>query len=242
MPRDYIPKNNSQFMDFQRNLNSQVAANATAWNIPSSEATALSDWSTGYELVYKPIVNKRTRTQEQVIAHDEYRNDYVAFLRPFVQGFLVNNTLIPISERAAMGLNPRGLKPRSERPTITTAPIPSLKAVGGGMVRFTFKTADSNTRIARHPDSNGVEVYYRLEPLYMEPRPLNDTLIEDDEQVIIKDNKTGYLQRFSTRAQFLQELGVDAIGKRLKVYGRWVNTSDSSKSGPYSAITSMVVS
>ena len=243
MPRDYIPKNNKDFMSFQQDLKDQVAANAAAWNVPAAEATALDTWSTGYEPLFFSITNKNTRTREQVIAHDEYKADYIAFLRPFCQGFLVNNTLIPISERVAMGLNPRGLKPRSERPKILTAPIPSLFPLGGGMVKFVFKVADSNKRTGRHPDSNGVEVFYKVERLVEQPVLLNDALVEEElAQEKEGRNHDGFDNYFSTRAQFLQELGVDAIGKRLTVYGRWVNTSDSSKSGPYSAVTSMVVS
>lgn len=158
MSKDYIPSNNSEFMAFQANLNSEVAANATVWNIPTVEVTALDTWSLGYGPLFEAITNPRTRSQEQVIAHDAYRKDYVAFLRPFVQGFVVNNTLIPISERAAMGLNPRGLNPRSERPAITTSPITDLKSLGGGLVRFAFRVEASNSRSARQPDSNGVEV------------------------------------------------------------------------------------
>ena len=243
MSRNYIPTNKNDFNNFQLNVNNQVTANATTWNIPGAEATALNNWSMGYDPLYKNVLNKNTRTRQQVIAHDEYRADYVAFLRSFCQGFLVNNTLIPISERAAMGLNPRGLNPRSERPEILGSPIPSLKPLGGGMVQFTFKVADSNSRTARHPDSNGVEVYYKLEPQSVgQPVVLNDELIEEEGSGTMADDDNGFKNMFSTRARFVNELGIDNIGKRLTVYARWVNTSDPVKNGPYSATTSMVVS
>lgn len=241
MSKDYIPSNNNEFMAFQTNLNEEVTANAVAWNIPAAEATALDTWSTGYAPLFNAIINKNTRTREQVIAHDEYRADYEAFLRPFCQGFLVNNTLIPISERAAMGLNPRGLNPRSERPAITSAPIPSLKPLGGGMVKFSFKVAESVSRTARHPDSNGVEVFYKLESLVQQPVVLNDGLMEE-EPVAVQDDDNGFENQFSTRAQFISELGLEHVGQRLSVYARWVNTSDPSKNGPYSSTISMVVS
>lgn len=240
MPRNYIPVNNNDFNNFQSDINTQVTANATAWNIPAAEATALNNWSTGYEPLYKNIKNKNTRTREQVIAYDEYRADYVAFLRPFCQGFLVNNTLIPMSERAALGLNPRGLNPRSERPVITSAPIPSMKPLGGGMVQFSFKVADSTSRTARHPDSNGVEVFYKLEPQVVEQAVLNDVLIE--EEPVATQDDTGFKNMFSTRARFVNELGLENVGMRLTIYSRWVNTSDPSKSGPYSATTSLIIS
>ena len=107
-------------------------------------------------------------------------------------------------------------------------------------MKYTFKVADSNSRTARHPDSNGVEVYYRLEDLVKEPQPLNDTLINEEPEPS-KDGMS-FENMFSTRAQFVNELGLDNVGKRLTVYARWVNTTDPSKSGPYSATASMVVS
>lgn len=242
MPRDYIPSNNSDFMAFQATINAEVTANAVTWSIPATEATALDTWSTGYQPLFEAIVNKNTRSREDVIAHDAYRKNYVAFLRPFCQGFLTNNPVIPIGERVAMGLNPRGLNPPSKRPDIDSAPITALTPMGGGMVKFSFKVAASDKRTARHPDSNGVEVFYKLEDLAPVNAPLNDALLEEDLVVNAENADSDYDHIFNTRAQFKQELGLENVGKRLTVYARWVNTTDSSKNGPYSTITSLVVS
>lgn len=241
MSRDYIPNKTAQFMTFQQNLNTQVTANAVAWNVPATEATSLDTWSTGYATVFNPIINKNTRTRQQVIAHDQYKADYIAFLRPFCQAFLTNNLLIPMSERVAMGLNPRGLNPPSTRPKIITAPIPSLKPLGGGMVQFGFKVADSVSLRGRHPDSNGVEVYFKLEPVSAGQAVLNDSLVAEDVEVT-DATVDGYDNTFNTRASFISELGLDKVGMRLTIYARWVNTSDPTKNGPYSGAISMVVS
>ena len=249
MSKDYIPNNNSEFMSFQAYLSGQVAANATVWNVPAAEATALANWSAGFEPLFLSIVNKNTRSREQVIAYDEYKADYVAFLRPFCQGFLVNNTLIPISERVAMGLNPRGLNPRSQRPAITTAPIVELRPLSGGLVRFGFKVEASNTRSARQPDSNGVEVYYKL---LSQVNKLEPIVVLEDSLEPPADNgvntgadaglpTSGYQQMFSTRARFVHQLPMADIGKTLHVYARWVNTSDATKNGPYSMVSTTVV-
>lgn len=244
MAKDYIPYNNNDFNNFQTYLNEQVTANSVAWNIPAAEQTALDTWSTGYAPLYKAILNLDTRTRAQVMAHDEYRDDYVGFLRPLCQGYLTNNPLIPISDRVAMGLNPRGLNPPSERPSILTAPILELKALGGGLVRFAFKVEASNTRSARQEDSNGVEVFYKLQSQVAEAVPV---LAEGDEPT--SDNPSdnglpseGYEKMFSTRARFIHQLPIQDIGKTLHVYARWVNTSDATKNGPYSMVLATVVS
>lgn len=241
MSRDYIPSSINDFMSFQDNLNTEVAANAATWNIPATEATALATWSAGYLPLFNAIVNKNTRTREQIIAHDQYRKDYVAFLRPFCQSFLTNNLLIPVSVRVALGLNPRGLNPPSTRQAITSSPIPSMKPLGGGMVRFGFKVADSNSTRGRHPESNGVEVYYRLEPVNVGQQTINDSLVE--EEPTGATSKDGTLDKaFNTRASFISELGLQNVGMRLSIYARWVNTSSPSKNGPFSSTISMVIS
>ena len=56
MSKDYIPNNNSEFMSFQAYLSGQVAANATVWNVPAAEATALANWSAGFEPLFLSIV------------------------------------------------------------------------------------------------------------------------------------------------------------------------------------------
>ena len=246
MSKDYIPSNNNDFYNFQDYLNTEVTANATAWNIPAIEATALTTWHTNYATVYKSITNTETRSKQDIIAHDEYRTDYVAFLRPFCQGYLVNNPLIPISERVAMGLNPRGLNPPTERRAITTAPILELKSLGGGLVRFGFKVEASNKRNARQADSNGVEVFYKVLAQTAKPEPI--VVLEDSLEPEIENRAEsglptdGYQHMFSTRARFIQQMPIQDIGKTLHVYARWVNTSDGKKSGPYSMVATTVVS
>jgi hypothetical protein len=250
MSKDYIPRNNSKFMSFQDYLNAQVTINAAAWNVPAAEATALSTWSAGFEPLFFTITNKTTRSRGQVIAFDNYRKDYVAFLRPFCQGYLVNNPLIPMSDRVAMGFSPRGLNPRTERAKITTAPVTGLKALGGGLVRFSFKVEASNKRSARQADSNGVEVYYKL---LSQPQKVEPIVVLEDSLEAAADNGVntgadaglptdGYKNMFSTRARFVHQFSIGDIGKTLHVYARWVNTSDATKSGQVSMVSITVVS
>ena len=246
MSKDYIPTNNSDFNNFQLFLNVQVNTNATTWNIPATEVTALETWSMGYANVYKDITNVETRTRQQVLAHDAYRTDFVAFLRPFVQGYLVNNPLIPISERVAMGLNPRGLNPRSERPAITTTPILALKPLGGGLVQFAFRVDASSKRSARQPDSNGVEVFFKVvsQVSKTEPVPVLAEGVEPDPNNPAETGfpTAGYEKFFSTRARFNRQMPLTDIGKTLHVYARWVNTSQPSKNGNYSMVSTTVIS
>ena len=244
MTPKYIPSNNNEFMAFQGNLNNEVTANAATWNIPATEASQLTTWSTGYTPLFNAIVNKNARTREQVIAHNLYRKDYEQFLRSFCQAFLTNNPLIPMSERVALGLNPRGLNPPTKRPKITTAPIPSMLPLGGGMMRFSFKVEASDKRVGRHPDSNGVELYATITGGVPGPSPivLNDGLVEEETVLKMDADDTNPHVYFSTRAQFVAELGLSNIGKTIAIYARWVNTTNPNLSGPYSVTISRVIS
>lgn len=233
---DYIPSNIESFNTFQIRINDQATANAAAWNIPAAEITSLNTWSGDFRPLYEAAVNKNARSRQDVLDYNAYRANFEQFLRGFCQSFLTNNLLIPVGERVALGLNPRGVNPPTPRPDITTAPIPSLTPMGGGMVKLTFKVAESNTRIARHPDSNGIEVYWLLEPLNGTTPPVT----EDGE--LLEEAKEPYEVMFNSRAQFNKSFGLENIGKRLRVYARWVNTSDAEKSGPFCTEISLVVS
>lgn len=239
MSKDYIPANAGDFNSFQAFINTQATTNAAAWNLPAAEVTALNGFSTGFTPLYDAISNKNTRTRQQLYNYLAYRDGYVTFLRQFCQSFLTNNSLIPIGDRVAMKLNPRGLNPRSTRPKILTAPIPYITPVGGGMVDFVFKVANMDKKRGRHPDSNGIELFAKLEPLTTEPAPMNDVVEEGAEDG--NDNNGDYRTSFSTLAQFRQELGLENVGKRLTIYARWVNTSDPEKNGPACNLVSIVV-
>ena len=262
--KPYIPSNNDDFHHFEEKIDTDVTANAAAWGVPASQVSLLNDWSTGYQPVFNAIVNEETRTKQQVLAHKTYKKNYVKFLRPFCQSFLTNNLSIPIDERKAMGLNPRGINPPAKRPAITTAPVSEIKPLGGGKVRFRFKVSQSN-RVGKHPDSNGVEIFYKLvasggsQPV---PPPQPPTPPAPPAPPIVPitpegnssnqasnssansglPTQDGYQTYFSTRASFTKQLPLSDIGKTLYVYAQWVNTSNPSNSGQFSMVTVLVVS
>lgn len=253
MSKSYIPSNDGEYNDFQEALVGEVNANATAWGIDAADVTELNQWSSDYAPIYKAIKNKEKRTPEQVMAHREFRKLYDPFLRGFCQSFLTNNKRIPISERKAMGLNPRGANAPSERKKITTAPIVSLQSLGGGMLKFGFKVAASNKRTGKHPESNGVMVYYRLlsskDPIPAPPVVLPvgpEPPAPDDGDSSSKPSglptTDGFMPVFSPRASFTRQLQLEDIGKILHVYAQWVNTSDAAKNGPFSMVATVVVS
>ncbi len=204
--------------------------------------------------LYAAITNVETRSRQQVLAYNNFRTENDPMLREFCQGFLTNNMLIPIDQRKAMGLNPRGLNPRTTRGKITTAPIVSVSAKGGGEVKFGFKVEASNARTARHPLSNGVDVFYRVAPISATapvppPIPVGPTEPSADsgnatpaEAKAGLPSADGFEHYFNTRASFTRQMPLADIGKALHVYAQWVNTSDPTKNSTFSMLTTIVIS
>jgi len=252
--KDYIPKNAEEFNLFQLYLVAQVTANATIWNIPPTMVTELGNLSTAFGPIYAAVTNVETRSRQQVLAYNNFRIENDPLFRDFCQSFLTNNMLIPIDQRKAMGLNPRGLNPRTTRGKITTAPIVSVSAKGGGEVKFGFKVEASNTRTARHPLSNGVNVFYRIVPIggtapAPPPIPIGPTDPSADggnatpaEAKAGLPSADGFEHYFNTRASFTRQLPLADIGKAMHVYAQWVNTSDSSNNSTFSMLTTIVIS
>lgn len=256
---NYIPRKMVEFNKFQNDLLTEVTANAAAWGITAAQVAEFTQWSTAYAVHYANVSVKAKRTKEGLDNYKAFLIGYVAYLRAFVQGYLVNNTLIPIGTRGSLGLNPRGLSPRQPKEKITTVPIITLIPLGGGLVRFNFK-ADAASKIARmHPDSNGVAVYYRFsrigQPVPVAPLPtagLGMPVTAEGDEPINRETAEraenglptaeGYELYVSTRAQFTRQFSLDDIGKMLHVYARWINSSKPENNGNFSMVSSILIS
>lgn len=242
MKTDYIPGRNSDFHGFQQFLTDQVTLNLATWGIPADVGAELTSQNTAYNALYAAIFNKEVRTPQQVEAHRQGRRTYTAFLRQLVQGYLVNNPVISFDEKRAMGLNPRD--GRNSRPQITVMPVPTLRALGGGMVRFEFRVPGDSNRASIHPASNGVEVkvYFSGGGRPMPPMPpmpdQGDTVNPPDNQGRQDAHEVHTVLR--TRAIFVEEVGNQ--GRTMHLQARYVNTSHPQKSGPWCNEVTVVVS
>ncbi|MCF8275724.1 MAG: hypothetical protein K9J17_03230 [Flavobacteriales bacterium] len=237
--KDYIPGPLENFNTFQFNLNAAIQANIAPWNIPATEAATLLTWSDNFVAIYDSVKTKGNRTTVQVVNYKAYRKDYVRFLRGFVQSYVVNNPAIPLGTRVGMGLNPRAASTRGTRPEIETSPIPELLPLGRGLVRMVFKLSASDKRSACHPDSNGVEVFFRLvNPIV----PMKELKVAGEELSAKDLVDAGFENMISTRAQLRKQFPTNKLGHTLEIYARWINTTDADKSGPFSATISMILS
>jgi hypothetical protein len=260
---DYIPPQIGAFNTFQSNLLAALTTNAVAWGILPTLLALFTQWSTDYAVHYAKVSVKDRRTKEDLDNYKAFLVGYVAFLRGMVQSSVVNNQLIPIGTRGALGLNPRGLTPRQPKEKITTTPIVKLIPLGGGLMRFNFKVDEASKIAHMHPDSNGIAIYYRFstigKPAPVPPpqtnglgAPVGNTL-QDEEDNNMDDEATdraenglptadGYQLYVSTKAQFSRQFALEDIGKVLHIYAQWINSSKPQNNGNFSMVTSSLIS
>lgn len=232
MSNSYIPSRTEKFYIFEQFLTGQVVTNGAQWGVPANLTTELQSRSSAYGQLFGTIVNREVRTPQQVVAHREGRQEYTAFLRQLVQGYLVNNPAIPFDAKRAMGLRPR--EGRGTRPAIQMLPKVALKAIGGGRVQFEVRMPETDGRVRMHPDSSGVELQMRIVDVQpVMPRNVDMSSAMPASAVITA------MTLLRTRARFIEELGHQ--GRMLHVKARYVNTVTPSKSGPWSMEVSVVI-
>lgn len=234
MNNDYIPGGNGSFHEWQQFLTEKVTANGAAWNILATVTNDLVTQNAVYNTLYANIKIKQVRTTQQVDAHKVGRRSYTTFLRQLVQGYLVNNPLIPFDEKRAMGLNPRD--GRGKREKIVEIPVLSLVTIGGAFMRFEVRMPGTSGRARMHPEANGVELrVYFTKGGSSAPRPS-----EEGQQVALPMEAREVHTVLRTRAVFIEDTKMQ--GYTMHVQARYVNTSDPDKSGPWSNEVTMVVS
>lgn len=221
MPADYIPRKNSDFANFQHNLVNKVSANATTWGISPADLGELVVASGKYNNHYKAISNKRARTMAQVAGHDEARKNFEKQLRLFVNAFIRGNAKITDEQMTGLGLA-RRRKKRKVREAMNEAPQLILQVLGGMQVKVFCRQPDTVGKASVHPESDGIELRYSL--------GTPATHVAQATEVL-----------FTKKAKNLLRLPLDAQGKKLYVFARWLNLTHPNRSSPWSAVREVVV-
>jgi hypothetical protein len=213
--RDYIPSSVADFQPFHQEFCKQIVAKAKKWGIPPAMVLALEELRESYEAAYKIYTDKYNRTRMQGMAHEALRKQYISMIRLVMQGFIVHNPKVTVTEKSGIGW---GLveKRRKQLSKIEDAAMCVPFARGGGSVRF---NCSKRTRVGRpklHAECHAVEVEYCITP--------TSNLLD-----LRSFDATG--RHTSSRAQF--SLNIGHIGQWVHARARWVNTSDPRRSGPW---------
>ncbi len=222
--KDYVPGDNSTFNNWQQVITDKVTQNGMQWGVPTGMMTELQTRNMAFAPLYTAISNSQTRNKQQITAYNTAKKPYVTFLRTLVQGYLVNNPVVPSDEKTAMSLNLRS--GRTARPKITVTPVLSLQPLGGGMVRFTARVPGDSGRASMQRDSDGLELEVEFQLPYSGPGE-NPNPIE--RYTVIR-----------TRANFVEE--TKKVGYTMRVRARYINTNSPEKSGGWCGKVEITVS
>ena len=227
MPRgkQYVPKRDDDFFNFQGNLVNIVATNAAAWGIPAPSVSRLVAGRVSFEPLYTTAQDKTTRSRVDVLAFRQSRKLYEKEIRAFAKAYLMFNPAVRDEQRMEMALTIRDIEP-TPRPKIATIPIIGLKSMGGGDIEVRARVTTDQTRFSMHKAADGIECGYVLVPVgEMPPEGQKDA------------KKT----LVSKKARFIISAGDEQAGQRFYGFFRWVNQSNPANSGPWSPAQTVVI-
>jgi len=226
--RDYMPKKDDDFFNFQGSLVNKVVANKTTWAIPDAAVDALVSRRQEYEPLYHKSQVKQNRTSGDVFSHRDIRKTYEKEIREFVNAYIRYNPAITSDKKVEMSLTIRDTEP-SPKPKINDIPIVGLMPLGGGWIDVRCRTETDQTRDSMHPDANVIECRYTLVPIQPGVRKPWPNL-DDCKEVIT-----------STKAHFIIKCGDTDAGKHFYGFFRWVNLTNPANSGVWSNAKTVVI-
>lgn len=221
--KDWVPKPDNEFFDFEDTLVAGVAAKIVPWNIDPLKFTPVQTEKGVYDPLYNKIRNKATRNSTDITNHRIERKVYEKLIRTFAKENLFYNSLMTDADRQSIGIPPRDTI-ASPRPAIDTEPSVKIKFMSGARAVFECRVEADQTRPSMHPDADEIEVVYQIggtQPVDPESCP-----------------KTN----LSKKARFTILAGIANAGKKFFCYVRWRNSSEPQKSSPWSLIIQGTIS
>ena len=232
--RDYMPKKDDDFFNFQGNLVNKVVANKTTWTIPDTAVDALVSRRQEYEPLYHKSQEKQSRTSGDVFRHRDVRKTYEKEIREFVNAHIRFNDLISDSERLSLGMSPRDTEP-SPKPKISDIPIVGLEPMGGGDIEVYCRRQTDQDRPSMHPDADVIEVRFSMLPTHQPAQPgavKREGFPSPEECPEV---------RTSTRAHFFIQCEFKNAGQTFYGFFRWVNLTNPANSSSWSNAKTVVI-
>jgi len=221
-----IPRKDSLFDSYINNTADYLPAGGPPTNGARLGLTALeiTDWDgfrTRWNTEYGLYTDLNTRTKTIKDNKNQIKKDFITFATPLLER-MRTSTALTTSDRNTLNLKERDTVP-SARPAITTAPTVKGKPREGANVALECRVTSDSTRTSRHPDADAAEVRYNVGTT----APANPAACTRSHT-----NK---------KARFSIETDIADAGKKFYAFVRWVNLSDASKNGPWSALVTVTV-
>lgn len=222
---DFIPSADAEFDEWQQNFVTHAVAGASSWAIPAPRVTDITnrqaEWAADYAAGGKHV----DRTDSQQVKKTQTRNVYEKEIREFIGEFIRKNSLIDDDDRRAMKVTVPDTEP-TDRVQIETAPNIRLLPKAGARFIVECRVESDSTRPSRPADADGVELAYIVADK-SEP-PANPGAATE--------------RKLNGSARVRLELNIADAGKSLHCFARWVNATDESKNGPWSTLSSKIIS
>lgn len=223
MTTDQIPTSDADFDIFQKDVISTLSTNKAAWGIPTANITALTTAQTTWDNAWQIAQDKGNRTAAQIASKKLARTSLEKLLRQNIQQWVQTNPLVSDDQKIGMGIKPRD-KSKSSVPVPDTIPLIELKGGNGNVVKVFFKQAAVEAGSSNRAKPAGVDscyLAYKLgDPVPQSPADCPLNLVSGRSPVSIP---------FQTS---------DA-GKRVYVFGRWMNTTK--KPGAWTPVASSMI-
>jgi hypothetical protein len=232
-----VPGDNALFNNYLNTTGSYIATGTPTTNGVrlGLTTTNVTDWVAGvtnwHDNIYPKYVNADTRTKTVVKQVQNFKKEFKTFANPLLNIMAASPNATEADEEVFNFITKR------KKPTIPTTPISeqcycTARVIGGGEIKFGFRTATDTKRPSLAEGADCVQIAYVLfdfgagaaEPT---PAPTPDT--------------KGMVKEFHTKSQFMLSLGVENIGRRLLLFSRWYNTKHPELAGPWSPITVVLI-
>jgi hypothetical protein len=242
MADDYIPEAFSEFNDWQKQfvnglLTDPVSedvitfppapgadpANWQIWEIPQADTAVVVDGQATFQPFFDDWSDEDKRNDTIIENHKREHDIYEKLIRDYVGENLRNNSELDTGDLSALGLTVPDTE-RTDKPQLEDRPLAGAKMKGGALLKLQFKIAEDSTRPSMHPDAHALELKYQVGGT--EPENAAAT------------NKSATF----TKARHNLQLDTADAGKFFYGFARWINTSDNSKSGPYSFLIKIIIS
>ena len=214
---DYIPHRDSELVAWSANFTAQIAANATAWEIPAADVTALQTADAAFAALHAKA-DSPAKTTVIVAEKNVARKTLVEKIRALAD-FRLKNPVITDPQRVAMGLHVRDTTP-------TTIDVPktypdlTLEAADPRSVKGKFHDHGSAGNARPYGTGGAVIIFAVLDT----PPANTDALIHS-----VLATRTPHIFNFSEEER----------GKTLYAAACWQN--ERGQKGPWSDIVKAII-
>ena len=215
-----ISKVHSKFNKQQKIVIKLIQAKGKDWGMLETAITAIVGTQTAYTPLYDTSVNPITKSVGNTLLRNDYQDKtFYPALDGVYTKYLINNPLISVDDKAAMGIHSPNTNHTSIQ-NVTTSPI--MKVTNGESLYqiITMRNAETN-RIGKPPGVHFCEIWYKI----------GDPAPTDFSEANIKKN----IKKSGTSILF----DMADKGKMVYYFARWV--MESGEWGPWTKLFSCII-